>query len=128
MFCAGLSAEQLFAIELTGGGTRLTMLQNKIQETFKRDVSKTLNFEESVARGCALMVRGCNPAPCVPLTGPSQCAILSPVFRVREFSVTDLSLYPVKVSWRDRDAKDPMITDKEYDSEHTPPHALTVPL
>merc|ERR1719192_41791 len=42
----------------------------------------TLNADEAVSRGCAL-----------------QCAILSPVFKVREFSVTDIQPYPIKLVW-----------------------------
>merc|ERR1712004_278828 len=42
----------------------------------------TLNADEAVSRGCALM-----------------CAILSPTFKVREFSVTDIQPYPIKLVW-----------------------------
>jgi len=77
---SGVSADQLQFIEITGGGTRLISVQAKLSEFFKRDLSKTLNHEESVARGCAL-----------------QCAMLSPLFRVRDFSITDISKYPVRI-------------------------------
>jgi len=75
--------EKLFAVEITGGSTRLTPVQNYLTEFFKRELSKTMNFEEAVARGCAL-----------------QCAMLSPVFKVRDFAVNDISLYPIRISWR----------------------------
>lgn len=42
-----------------------------------------MNPEESVARGTAL-----------------RCAALSPLFKVREFSVTDITPYPIRVSWK----------------------------
>lgn len=77
-----LPNDKIFAVEITGGSTRLQAVQNKLAEAFQRDISKTLNQEESVARGCAL-----------------QCAILSPIFKVREFSLTDLQPYPIKVTW-----------------------------
>jgi len=77
-----IPVDKLFAIEITGGATRLQAVQNKLAESMKRELSKTLNQEESVARGCAL-----------------QCAILSPIFKVREFSLTDIQPYPIRVTW-----------------------------
>jgi len=50
-------------------------------------LSTTLNADESVARGCAL-----------------QCAILSPMFKVKEFHVADIVEYPVVISW-EKDAE-----------------------
>lgn len=80
---AGVAKEELFAIELTGGGTRLLSVQKRIHEFLGKELSRTLNSEESVARGCAL-----------------QCAMLSPIFKVREFQVNDISLYPITLSWK----------------------------
>merc|ERR1719150_3669954 len=53
-----------------------------IESVFGKVASTTLNADEAVSRGCAL-----------------QCAILSPVFKVREFSVTDIQPYPIKLVW-----------------------------
>lgn len=92
---AGLTAEQLHSIEITGGGTRLLAVQNRLTEFLKRDLSRTMNHEESVVKGCAL-----------------QCAILSPVFRVREYSISDISSYPIKLSWTK--SADAMATDNEF--------------
>jgi len=74
--------DKIFAVEITGGCTRLQSVQAKLNESLKRDISKTLNQEESVSRGCAL-----------------QCAILSPIFKVRDFSLVDIQPYPIKISW-----------------------------
>ena len=93
---SGIPLEKLTAIEISGGSTRLIPVQNKLTEAFKKDLSKTQNFEETVCRGAAL-----------------QCAMLSPVFRVREFSVTDIQLYPIKISWKTLGSEG-MQTDKEY--------------
>lgn len=92
---AGLTPEQLHSIEITGGGTRLLAVQNRLTEFLKRDLSRTMNHEESVVKGCAL-----------------QCAILSPVFRVREYSITDISPYPIKLSWSK--SADAMATDNDF--------------
>ncbi|XP_014665006.1 PREDICTED: 97 kDa heat shock protein-like [Priapulus caudatus] len=35
-----------------------------------------------------------------------QCAMLSPAFKVREFSVTDLQPYPITLMWKDPNADD----------------------
>jgi len=80
---AGIPADQLFSVEITGGGLRLQALQNRLGEFLKRDISKTVNPEESVARGSAL-----------------RCAALSPLFKVRDFNVTDVTPYPIRVSWK----------------------------
>jgi heat shock protein 4 len=84
--------EKISALEISGGGTRLIPVQNMLTEFFGRDLSKTQNFEETVCRGCAL-----------------QCAILSPVFKVREFSITDVSMYPINFTWKaaGKEAQDP---------------------
>lgn len=55
-----------------------------VSTVFGMEPSTTLNQDEAVARGCAL-----------------QCAILSPTFKVREFSVSDIQPYPITLSWCD---------------------------
>lgn len=79
---AKLKPEDIDAIEMVGGCTRVPSLKNKIQEYFGKTLSFTLNQDEAVARGCAF-----------------SCAILSPVFRVRDFSVHDMVNYPIEFTW-----------------------------
>uniref|UniRef100_A0AAV1VB66 Heat shock protein 70 n=1 Tax=Peronospora matthiolae TaxID=2874970 RepID=A0AAV1VB66_9STRA len=86
---AGLKATDLTNVEIVGGGTRVTSVKRHLAEVLGLDkeqqnygLSSTLNADESVARGCAL-----------------NCAILSPMFKVKEFSVTDRVHLPVRVSW-----------------------------
>ncbi|XP_073439274.1 heat shock protein 105 kDa isoform X1 [Dendrobates tinctorius] len=78
-----LRVEDIGAVEVIGGATRIPAVKERIAKFFGKDVSTTLNADEAVARGCAL-----------------QCAILSPAFRVREFSVTDVVPYPISLKWR----------------------------
>lgn len=80
---SGIPMEKLFAVEIVGGASRLAVVKQGLNEFFKKEVSQTLNAEEAVAKGCAL-----------------QCAMLSPLFKVREFSVTDIYAFPIKVSWK----------------------------
>ncbi|WFC97737.1 adenyl-nucleotide exchange factor sse1 [Malassezia yamatoensis] len=79
---SGLSKDEIFAVELVGGSTRVPALKERIAAWFGKGLSTTLNSDEAVVRGDTL-----------------ACATLSPVFRVREFSVHDISPYPIKVSW-----------------------------
>ncbi|KAF1850549.1 heat shock protein Hsp88 [Cucurbitaria berberidis CBS 394.84] len=80
---AKLTPADIDAIEMVGGCTRVPALKTKIQEYFGgKTLSFTLNQDEAVARGCAF-----------------SCAILSPVFRVRDFSVHDMVNYPVEFTW-----------------------------
>uniref|UniRef100_H3APY0 Heat shock 70 kDa protein 4 n=1 Tax=Latimeria chalumnae TaxID=7897 RepID=H3APY0_LATCH len=77
-----LKKEDIYAVEVIGGATRVPAIKERISKFFGKEVSTTLNADEAVARGCAL-----------------QCAILSPAFKVREFSITDLVTYPIALKW-----------------------------
>uniref|UniRef100_A0A8C9VAA8 Heat shock protein family H (Hsp110) member 1 n=1 Tax=Scleropages formosus TaxID=113540 RepID=A0A8C9VAA8_SCLFO len=79
---AQLQPQNISAVEVVGGATRIPAIRAKIVKFFGKDVSTTLNADEAVARGCAL-----------------QCAILSPAFKVREFSITDVTPFPMSLSW-----------------------------
>ena len=70
-------------VELVGGCTRIPAVRQKIQNWFGgKPLSTTLNQDEAAARGATF-----------------SCAMLSPVFRVREFSMLDIAPYSVTVSW-----------------------------
>lgn len=79
---AKLTIEDIDAIELVGGCVRIPAIKERISEFFQKPLSFTLNQDEAIARGCAF-----------------ACAILSPAFRVREFSVHDIVPYPVEFTW-----------------------------
>jgi heat shock protein 4 len=89
---AKLKPEDIDAIEMIGGATRVPSLKTAIQSFFNKQLSFTLNQDEAVARGCAF-----------------SCAILSPVFRVRDFSIHDLVYYPIEFTWE----KSPDIPDED---------------
>ena len=78
----GLPMEEIASVEVLGGSVRIPAVQEMLAKFFGRECSKTLNFDECVAKGCAL-----------------QCAMLSPAFKVRDFSVNDVSMYPIALSW-----------------------------
>uniref|UniRef100_A0A3P9BLM0 Heat shock protein family A (Hsp70) member 4 like n=1 Tax=Maylandia zebra TaxID=106582 RepID=A0A3P9BLM0_9CICH len=78
-----LSRDDICAVEIVGGATRIPAIKERIAKFFCKDISTTLNADEAVARGCAL-----------------QCAILSPAFKVREFSITDVVPFPITMRWK----------------------------
>ncbi|RWW51087.1 hypothetical protein BHE74_00042601, partial [Ensete ventricosum] len=65
---AGLNQDRINAVELVGSGSRIPAITRILTEFFRREPSRTLNASECVARGCAL-----------------HCAMLSPIFRVRDY-------------------------------------------
>ncbi|KZV90863.1 heat shock protein 70 [Exidia glandulosa HHB12029] len=87
---AGLTSDQIDAIELVGGSTRIPAIRERILVAFPgKTLSTTLNQDEAVARGATF-----------------ACAMLSPTFRVRDFSMHDIAPFPIKVHW-EKSAGDP---------------------
>merc|ERR1712130_841877 len=73
---------------IIGGPSRIPSVQAKVLEVIQKyeecctKISTTLNGDESVARGCALM-----------------CAMLSPNYRVKEFQVQDILTWPITIQY-----------------------------
>jgi heat shock protein 4 len=82
---ASLTPADIASVEVIGGASRAPALLAAVEAAFGRPPSRTLNAKEAVARGAAL-----------------ACAMLSPIFRVREFEVIDSFPFGVAFSW-DRD-------------------------
>merc|ERR1711874_208095 len=78
-----LKVEDIYSVEIIGGSSRIPSIKALIEKVFQKAPSTTLNADEAVSRGCAL-----------------QCAILSPTFKVREFSVTDIQPFAIKLNWK----------------------------
>mmetsp|Transcript_17328 Transcript_17328/g.35801 ORF Transcript_17328/g.35801 Transcript_17328/m.35801 type:complete len:851 (+) Transcript_17328:77-2629(+) len=80
---AGIDPEQLDAVEIVGGASRVPWVKEMCSAAFGgKELSTTMNADESVARGCAL-----------------QAAILSPLYKVRDFKVEDSVPYSVSIGW-----------------------------
>lgn len=76
-------ADNIDFVEVVGGASRVPWLKSMIQEVFDtKELSFTLNADESVARGCAL-----------------QGAIQSPLYKVRDFKVYDKTPHGINVCW-----------------------------
>ncbi|KAH9513967.1 Heat shock 105kDa 110kDa protein 1 [Bulinus truncatus] len=80
---AKLKPSDIASVEIIGGSSRVPAFKSIVQKVFSKEPSTTLNADEAVARGCALM-----------------CAILSPTFRVRDFSITDAQPFPITLYWQ----------------------------
>ncbi|CAG9535600.1 unnamed protein product [Cercopithifilaria johnstoni] len=78
----GKKAEEVESVELIGGSSRIPAIKKITFEVFGKEPKTTMNQDEAVARGAAM-----------------KCAILSPVFKVRDFSVKDSQPYRIKLSW-----------------------------
>ena len=71
-----------------GGCSRVPAIKDIISSVFQQEIKTTMNLDEAVARGCAL-----------------QCAILSPTFKVRDFSIHDIQPYPIQLTWENNGEK-----------------------
>jgi heat shock protein 4 len=80
---AGLKKEDIHSIELVGGSSRVAAIRERIRAFFDgKTLSTTLNADEAVARGATF-----------------SCAQQSPAFRLKDFSISDVAAYPVRVQW-----------------------------
>uniref|UniRef100_A0AAR2LBV0 Heat shock protein 4b n=1 Tax=Pygocentrus nattereri TaxID=42514 RepID=A0AAR2LBV0_PYGNA len=100
---ANLKSEDIYAVEIVGGASRIPAVKERISKFFGKELSMTLNADEAVARGCAL-----------------QCAILSPAFKVREFSITDVVPYPISLKWNSA-AEDGVSDCEVFPKNHAAP-------
>lgn len=97
----GIPMDQVDVVETVGGATRVPWVKEMCSKAFGRELSTTMNADESVARGCAL-----------------QAAILSPLYKVRDFTVNDISPYAVSVGWMGSAADAEAKTEEEADTQH----------
>lgn len=89
-------ADKISAVEVIGGGSRIPCVKATITEVFGKPLQTTLNASESIAKGCGIMG-----------------AMLSPKFKVREFSVIDANLLQVNLGYFSDKTTNP-ITDSNF--------------
>lgn len=95
----GIPLDSIDFVEVVGGATRVPWVKDMCSRAFNKELSTTMNADESVARGCAL-----------------QAAILSPLYKVREFKIEEFSPYAVSIGWMGS-AADAEAAAKEEDNE-----------
>jgi len=86
LYNAPFTVEDIDAVEIVGGSTRIPKCKTIIEEVLHKTCSTTLNADEATARGCTL-----------------QCAILSPAFKVRDFAINDIVQSGIKLVWYNAD-------------------------
>ena len=97
--------ESVSSVEIIGGGSRMPMVQRAYARAFKvEQVEKTLNQEEAVSRGCAV-----------------QAAMLSPLYRVKDFSVKDMVYYPLKFNYTNPSMDVDVTPEILFDAKNTFP-------
>jgi len=80
---AKLTSQDLAAVEIVGGSTRIGFVKTKIMDILHiNTLSTTMNADEAVARGAAL-----------------QSAILSPRFKVLPYEIVEHQPLPIKLAW-----------------------------
>jgi heat shock protein 4 len=110
---AQLTSEDLAAVEIVGGSTRIGFVKKKLMEILStNNLSTTMNADEAVARGAAL-----------------QSAILSPRFKVLPYDIVEYQPLPVKLSWdEEKGSSAEMGVEVEGDADGTdmPTNAVTM--
>merc|ERR1711870_118164 len=100
---AGIPIEEIGFVEMIGGASRVPWVKEMCSQAFGgKGLSFTMNADESVARGCAL-----------------QAAMLSPMYKVRDFQVIDCSPYPINVGWMGSSADAEATKDDDGDMATT---------
>ncbi|KAJ0830186.1 putative Heat shock protein 70 family [Helianthus annuus] len=77
---SGLSADELYTIELVGSGSHIPAITRILTSFFRKEPTRTLNASECVARGSALL-----------------CAMLSPTLIVRDYKIGESFPYSIVI-------------------------------
>jgi heat shock protein 4 len=102
---AGLTSADISSVEIIGGSSRMRQFKRALGTAMGVDTSKppnfgvltTLNADETVSRGCALM-----------------CAMLSPQFKIAAtLEIKELVPLPIKVQWEQPTGTSAAAQDKE---------------
>jgi molecular chaperone DnaK (HSP70) len=106
---AGVKKDELFAIEVHGGASRVPAVKSAIKDIFGREPTQTLNPDE-----------------CFALGGGFQAAILSPQYKV-DLNVTDVSEHRVWIEWYD-ETKGEQQTHELFKAFQVAPTVKRVPM
>lgn len=86
---ANLKPEQIMSCEIIGGSMRVAPMKEAVAKVLGFDLkaqnyglSTTMNMDECIATGSAWL-----------------SAILSPLYRVKEFKIGDIVQYPIRLTW-----------------------------
>eukprot|EP00927_Polykrikos_kofoidii_P053974 TRINITY_DN48480_c0_g1_i1.p1 TRINITY_DN48480_c0_g1~~TRINITY_DN48480_c0_g1_i1.p1 ORF type:complete len:853 (-),score=173.97 TRINITY_DN48480_c0_g1_i1:260-2509(-) len=80
---AGPLVDNVHAVEMCGGASRVPWVKEMCSKAFGgKELSMTMNADECVARGCGV-----------------QAAILSTLYKARDYEIEDTTSFPVSLSW-----------------------------
>merc|ERR1740138_635311 len=97
---SSIGVDQIDSVEVVGGACRVPWFKKMCSEAFGgKELSTTMNADESVARGAAL-----------------QAAILSPLYKVRDFKVEDTAPSGIAVRWMGSAADSEAAKDDDGDT------------
>ena len=97
--------QEVHSVEILGGTSRMPILQSIYAKAFQvEQVNKTLNPEEAISRGCAV-----------------QAAMISPLYRVRDFSIRDMVYYPLTFYYTPKDMDVDGVPEILFDEKNTFP-------
>ncbi|CAK0850692.1 unnamed protein product [Prorocentrum cordatum] len=106
---SGLPVSAVDFVEMCGGCSRVPWVKEMCSQAFGgKELSTTMNADECVARGCTLQAPlakysaatlQCNANACRAKL-KQEAAILSPLFKAREFKVEDTSRFGVRLGWQ----------------------------
>ncbi|OIR57832.1 MAG: heat shock protein Hsp88 [Amphiamblys sp. WSBS2006] len=83
---AGINVDELDAVELVGGTTRVPCVKETVEAFFKMPARNSLNSEEAVSRGCAI-----------------ASALRNPTIRVRDHKLTGTLANTICFEWKKTD-------------------------
>ena len=70
----------IHSVEMVGEASRIPIVIKRVQECVGASHSRTMNSADCVARGCAI-----------------QCAMLSPLFKVKDYTIGDCNPFPIQI-------------------------------
>lgn len=86
--------ENIYSVEMVGDAVRTPIIQKVISEVFKKDVSKTLAPDESMAKGCTLFA-----------------ALSSPFFQLKDYTFEHYNNYTIILQY-------PFLKDGKIETRH----------
>jgi heat shock protein 4 len=84
-------ADNIACVEIIGGGSRIPCVKSAVAEALGKPLQTTLNASESIAKGCGIMG-----------------AMLSPKFKVRDFSVIDANGLTINLGYFSEKSNNPV--------------------
>lgn len=94
---SGVSCNRIDSVELVGEATRIPIVQEAIKSIFgKKELSRTLNSQDCIARGCAL-----------------QASMLNPLIQTAPFEIEEFNPIPISITYKFR-GKDKYITKELF--------------